>query len=400
MICGKMITVRGKIIGFWLFLFLLNGLYENVFAQNRQINFESRDWDAALLKARRENKLIFLDCHTSWCGPCKNLAANVFTKDIVADFYNKHFVNIALDMEKDVDGVRLAKEYNPSAYPTLLFIDPYTRLVVYKAVGGGDVDYVLGLAREALNSEKSLAKYNQRYENGERSPDFLKDFMNCLYLAKEWQVLREVEDTYFSSLSIQQLLSQENWELLQKYGIHSNMDVFRRILKYQNDFIRVFQLKEVASLLQWGVIAELWDVVNACDKEKAVLDLMYRLEEMDFPGSSILLADVRFYHCLLRDYKDAWRTFRNFNLLDVEKIEDWVFTRSFDDLRFDILVPLSNKILLEQLLYVFELMKSHCVFLPDLARLTLWQGVLYFELFRIKEGQLAFEEYGQYFEMR
>ena len=45
-----------------------------VIAQNRSIRFEPKDWKKAVEKARKENKLIFLDCHTSWCGPCKNLA--------------------------------------------------------------------------------------------------------------------------------------------------------------------------------------------------------------------------------------------------------------------------------------------------------------------------------------
>ena len=64
-----------------------------VIAQNRSIRFEPKDWKKAVEKARKENKLIFLDCHTSWCGPCKNLAANIFTKDAVADFYNQNFIN-------------------------------------------------------------------------------------------------------------------------------------------------------------------------------------------------------------------------------------------------------------------------------------------------------------------
>lgn len=87
-----------------------------VIAQNRSIRFEPKDWKKAVEKARKENKLIFLDCHTSWCGPCKNLAANIFTKDAVADFYNQNFINVDMDMEKDVDGVMLSKVYKPTAF--------------------------------------------------------------------------------------------------------------------------------------------------------------------------------------------------------------------------------------------------------------------------------------------
>ena len=34
-----------------------------VIAQNRSIRFEPKDWKKAVEKARKENKLIFLDCH-------------------------------------------------------------------------------------------------------------------------------------------------------------------------------------------------------------------------------------------------------------------------------------------------------------------------------------------------
>ena len=39
-----------------------------VFAQT---NFQELSLEEACKKAKTENKPIFLDCYTSWCGPCK-----------------------------------------------------------------------------------------------------------------------------------------------------------------------------------------------------------------------------------------------------------------------------------------------------------------------------------------
>lgn len=36
-------------------------------AQNRSITFEPRNWKKAVAKAKQENRLIFMDCYTSWC---------------------------------------------------------------------------------------------------------------------------------------------------------------------------------------------------------------------------------------------------------------------------------------------------------------------------------------------
>ena len=57
------------------------------YAQNRSIEFDHSDWKALLEKANKENKLVFVDCFTTWCGPCKWMAKNVFTNDTVADFF-------------------------------------------------------------------------------------------------------------------------------------------------------------------------------------------------------------------------------------------------------------------------------------------------------------------------
>ena len=43
----------------------------NLIAFGQGVNFEHITFDEALAKAKAENKLVFMDCYTSWCGPCK-----------------------------------------------------------------------------------------------------------------------------------------------------------------------------------------------------------------------------------------------------------------------------------------------------------------------------------------
>ena len=86
--------MRVFIVLIWCFWFV------GVDAQNRSIVFREGNWEKILKQAKKEKKLIFVDCYTSWCGPCKMLAKNVFTQDKVADFYNTEFVCVKMDMEK------------------------------------------------------------------------------------------------------------------------------------------------------------------------------------------------------------------------------------------------------------------------------------------------------------
>jgi len=86
------------------------------------IQFIEENWAKAVAEAKKQKKLIFIDAYTSWCGPCKMLKQNTFTDKAAGDFFNKHFINIALDMEKG-DGIAFAQKYQIAAYPTLLIMD-------------------------------------------------------------------------------------------------------------------------------------------------------------------------------------------------------------------------------------------------------------------------------------
>ncbi|RQO34166.1 hypothetical protein DBR39_21670 [Chryseobacterium sp. KBW03] len=98
-------------------------------AQSTGINFKKIDLEAAKKIAAKENKLIFIDLYTTWCGPCKLMAKKTFTDPQIGEMFNKNFVNLAIDAEKE--GVNLAKEFKVVNYPSFLFLDPKGKLVQY-----------------------------------------------------------------------------------------------------------------------------------------------------------------------------------------------------------------------------------------------------------------------------
>lgn len=114
--------------------------------ESKGINFFEGNFKAAQAKAKAEKKLIFLDAYAAWCGPCKRMAANVFTDAAVGDYFNKNFVNLKIDMEKG-EGVQLSKQYQVQYFPTLFFIDANGK-VVKQIVGYHDA---AGLLKEAAS---------------------------------------------------------------------------------------------------------------------------------------------------------------------------------------------------------------------------------------------------------
>lgn len=87
----------------------------SIYAQG--IEFFHGTYEEALQKARAEGKQIFVDVYTSWCGPCKMMAKNVFTRQEVGDYYNNKFVCLKLDAEKESSHA-FFKHYQANGYPS------------------------------------------------------------------------------------------------------------------------------------------------------------------------------------------------------------------------------------------------------------------------------------------
>jgi len=94
------------------------------------IEFFEGTWEQALKKAREESKPIFLDVYASWCGPCKLLKKNTFSDKDVGQYFNENFINVTLDAEKG-DGIKVARELNVRAYPSLFILDASGKPTVY-----------------------------------------------------------------------------------------------------------------------------------------------------------------------------------------------------------------------------------------------------------------------------
>ncbi len=112
------------------------------------IAFFEGSWNEALEKAKKENKLIFLDVYASWCGPCKQLKANTFSNGEVGGLYNESFINVALDGEMG-EGKIIASLYKVGGYPSLLFIDGHGN-VIARTVGFHNPSQFIRLGKNVL----------------------------------------------------------------------------------------------------------------------------------------------------------------------------------------------------------------------------------------------------------
>lgn len=141
------------------------------------IDFFQGTWEEALAEARKQDKIIFVDAYAVWCGPCKRMSNNVFPNDKVGEFYNRHFINLKMDMEHGEEAFR--RKYPVSAYPTLMYID-YTGEVVHQVKGATDVDGFIKLGEVALGKVDRSKNYEEAYNEGNRDPELVYNYVKAL----------------------------------------------------------------------------------------------------------------------------------------------------------------------------------------------------------------------------
>jgi len=155
------------------YLLLLTGA---LYAQG--INFDHGTWKEVLAKAKAEDKLVFIDVYTSWCGPCKQMAAEVFPLKEVGDVFNPNFVNYKIDAEKG-EGIAIAKQFGVKSYPTYLFVNG-DGVLVYRSGSYNPAKIFLNEAAIAIKEKhdpKPLAAWDDEYSGGKRDKAFLIGYL-------------------------------------------------------------------------------------------------------------------------------------------------------------------------------------------------------------------------------
>lgn len=151
----------------------------SIFCYSQGIKFENKSWTEILQLAKTENKPVFVDIYASWCGPCKKMSAEIFTKDSVAKAYNSNFICCQIDVDTS-DGAIIKSKYDIRFFPTFLFVRGDGTLF-YKKVGALDLNSFINMSTCALsdyNDNKTIQEWDIEYETKRNDFEFLLLYIN------------------------------------------------------------------------------------------------------------------------------------------------------------------------------------------------------------------------------
>lgn len=282
-------------------------------AQNRSIKFEHVTFKEIKAKALKEKKLIFIDAYTSWCGPCKQMAKNVFTNDTVADYYNKNFVNAKIDMEKG-EGIEIAKQYDVRCYPNLLFVDGNGK-IVHRVAGGMSPKEFIALGEETKSPEKCFSYYANNYEVNKTNPDFLRKYIyvkdgTCLETA-------DLVKSYFEMQKEDELANEDNWKMIKFFVNTMDSREFEYLMASKTKFENLYQPQEVNVVIENIFRNSLYAVSSdkTFDKKKYI-DLKEKISSYNLPNTKQLLFES---DLSLAANKADWGTYSNLAVSHVDE---------------------------------------------------------------------------------
>ncbi|KIA82966.1 thiol:disulfide interchange protein [Kaistella solincola] len=241
-------------------------LFFSIITFGQGMKFEENKTFAELLAiAKKENKLLFVDAFTTWCGPCKLMAKNVFPEPTVGEFYNANFINSKIDMEKG-EGIDIAKKYNVRAYPTYLFLNGDGELIHRVTSYFPAPEFIL-VGKDAIDPAKQLGALKKRFEAGDKNPDFLLNFIK-VFAFSDADLATKAAVTYYNQKKEQ--LSQEDLSYLFALTPDSNSPLFPQFISRKAELLKMMPEERYTQLLQSLAQSALFN--NSYDKATKTFD--------------------------------------------------------------------------------------------------------------------------------
>jgi thiol-disulfide isomerase/thioredoxin len=191
------------------FFFLITQFQTNA----QGIQWQTGSFESILNKAKAQKKLIYVDIYTTWCTPCKQMDAEVFTNANVGKIFNDNFINYKIDGEKG-EGKDLVDYFELDSYPTSMFIDGDWN-VIQKLEGFRPVERLLESAEKMKERGKisgSDDDLEQAYLKGRRDASFLLEYIKVRQLQKVDN--STILDEYLGKINPEQLKSESTLKLI------------------------------------------------------------------------------------------------------------------------------------------------------------------------------------------
>lgn len=281
------------------------------------VYWEDLTLEQALKKAESGKRMVFVDCYTTWCGPCKYMTSNVFPQEVVGDYFNSNFVCLKIDMEKG-EGPELVKRYGIRAFPTFLILRP-DGSVYHKLLGSGEADAFLKRVQEGMKEENSTGYLDRLYEEGNRDKAFLSRYIQSLLSIYEESKAKDVSNVLLGLLDESEKVDSSYWFVFESPALtKKGTDQFKYLIDHREEFIQSLGKQKVDDKLYAVYYNQLSYILKGYDKKSTVEEVVnmkneirpFKLEKRKELSACIDIAEAymkkdlkRLYTCCKKGFK-------------------------------------------------------------------------------------------------
>lgn len=231
---------------------------QNDLGRTSKIDFNTTlNWQQIKQKAKKENKLIFLDVFTTWCGPCKTMDHEVYSNDSVGSFFNIHFISVKVQMDTSAkddtyikswysDAHKMLNEYKITGYPTFLFINPNGQ-IIFRGLGYmPSADFLMFSKKSLLPENLIYFSALENYKAG-KLPKSIDLYGLAKYAASigDTKIASQIAQKYISTVDKQKLLSLEKLLFVLNIGKDKKL-ADSLAIQFKTSFLNKLTFEELA----------------------------------------------------------------------------------------------------------------------------------------------------------
>lgn len=186
----------------------------NLLSFGQEIQFE-KTLKQAFIKAKQENKSVFIEYYSSSCPICKKVAMTLKNPKVVA-YYNKKFVSYALNIDNGMtteENFMKASGLHLDGVPVFLFFDANKNYLHHSSVKA-DANTLMEIGRVSLQPNLRNAALAEKYQKGDRSIKTLYAYADLLLTYQDFEKQKEVADALYEVFPKADLSTQKSYIVL------------------------------------------------------------------------------------------------------------------------------------------------------------------------------------------
>lgn len=244
------------------------------------IIFYANNIDQAFARAKAENKPVFVEIYSESCHVCQSFIP-IFKEKAVSDFYNKNFLNYKIEVTSpEFQSFLLAQKIFVPSLPLLLYFDQ-NRNLVHLGVIEAKGDKLVEQGTKALDPNQQAASMRKRFEEGEKSSQFLIDFAMYSRVTMDTVMNRKVMEVYARQQPESSYTSETNYLAVQKLLMDVENPLGTYFVNHLPAYRKLHEPEEVKNVAENLIMSSLYSSFGSAypsDKIKQMRDYMIKAE--------------------------------------------------------------------------------------------------------------------------